>query len=143
MVQYSTVLFITVQCGTVQCSVMHNSSVLYRTVQFYVLQFSVLQDEACLYSTLGFCKFKDNCKRIHYREKCEDSALSQGTKVCHKRHPKACKRHQTLKGCQFGSDCAYEHRESETFKAPTNELEKKIEVLETIVVEMANNLVKL
>ena len=29
------------------------------------------------------------------------------------------------------------------FKAPTNELEKKIEVLETIVVEMVNKLVKL
>ena len=63
--------------------------------------------------------------------------------MCHKRHLKACKRHQTVKGCKFGSDCAYEHRESETSKAPTNELEKKIEVLETIVVEMANKLLKL
>ena len=47
------------------------------------------------------------------------------------------------RGCQFGSECAYNHTDSIKSKGPTNELQKKVEVLETIVIEMAKEVIKL
>ena len=102
-----------------------------------------MEDVACLYNKYGFCKFKDHCKRKHYEEKCEDSDKCKETKVCQKRHPKACKRYNSDKGCQFGNECAYNHTESVKQKVSANGIEKKVEVLETIVIEMAKKLVKL
>ena len=91
----------------------------------------------------GFCKFKVHCKRKHYEEKCKDFEKCKETKVCQKRHPKACKCFNSDKGCQFGNECAYKHTESVKSKEYTNGFEKKVEVLETIVIEMAKKLVKL
>ena len=102
-----------------------------------------MEDEECMYDKYGFCKFKEHCQRKHYKVKYEDSAGCKGAKVCQKRHPKVCKRFNSDKGCQFGSECAYNHTDSIKSKGPTNELQKKVEVLETIVIEMAKEVIKL
>ena len=102
-----------------------------------------MEGEACMYSKFGFCKFKDLCKRIHYKEKCEDLSGCKGAKACQKRHPKVCKKHQTDKGCQFGSECAYQHTKSVMPKVLANDLETKIEALESLVNEMGQKIMKL
>ena len=103
-----------------------------------------MDDEACMYSKYGFCKFKDHCNRQHYKEQCEDVAGCKGVKVCPKIHPKSCKRYQTNKGCQYGSECAYRHEaKTVTQNHQTKELDKKVKVLETLVIEMCKKMVKL
>ena len=102
-----------------------------------------MKDEACMYNKYGFCKFKDYCKRNHDKEICKDSNKCKGAKVCQKRHPKPCKRYNSDKGCHFGSECAYHHTESAKAKLSTKEIEKKVEVLETIVLEMAKKVEQL
>ena len=102
-----------------------------------------MKDGVCVYHKYGFCKFKDLCRRKHYEEKCEDSVECKGAKHCQKRHPKVCKKYNSEKGCQFGCECAYSHNISVKSKEPTNDLEKKVEILETIVIEMAKKLITL
>ena len=64
-----------------------------------------------MYYKNAFCKFKDQCKGQHFEGKCENSDKCKETKVCQKRHSKACKRFKSDKGCQFGNECAYNHTE--------------------------------
>ena len=58
-------------------------------------------------------------------------------------HTVSSKHFNSDKGCPFGNKCAYNHTESVKYKESTNGLDKKVEVLETIVIEMAKKLVKL
>ena len=58
------------------------------------------------------------------------------------RHPKTCKRYTCDKGCQFGSDCAYKHT-IKSIKSQDNKMAKKVELLETVVIVMGNNILKL
>ena len=97
-----------------------------------------MEGKACMYSKFGFCKFKDQCKRIHFKGKCEDAGGCKGVKVFPKRHPKLCKRYLTNGGCRFGSECSYQHAaKAENPNVNTKDLEKKVEVLENMVSEMA------
>ena len=90
----------------------------------------------------GYCKFKEGCKRTHYKENCACSEGCKGAKVCHKRHLKACKRYISNYGCQFGSDCVYKHT-SKSINSPDNDMAKKVELLETLVIEVGNTIIKL
>ena len=101
-----------------------------------------MEEGACIYNKYGYCKFKDCCKKTHYKEECVGSKGCKGAKLCHIRHPKACKRYNTDKGCQYGSDCAYKHTIG-SMKAPHSDLVKKIELLVTLVIEMGNKMIKL
>ena len=86
-----------------------------------------MEEDACMYYKYEFCKFKDHCKRNHYKEKFKDSDKCKDDKVCQKKHPKPCKRYNSDKSCHFGSECAYHHTESVKAKVSTNKIEKKIE----------------
>ena len=61
---------------------------------------------------------------LYYEDKCEDSAECKGSKLCQKRHHKACKRYNSERGCKFGNECAYSHENSVKLKEPKNELEQ-------------------
>ena len=50
--------------------------------------------KVCPYYSVGYCKFRDQCIRIHFTEDCENSSCKR--KGCLKRH-----RSQ----CQFGGSC--------------------------------------
>ena len=58
----------------------------------------------CQFYNSGFCKFKSNCKKFHYKETCSLQNCKQ--KLCHKRHPKKC-RYST--DCARGTECLYKH----------------------------------
>ena len=60
-----------------------------------------------------------------------------------KGHPKPFKEYNSDKRCHFWSERAYHHTESVKANVSTNEIEKKVKVLETIVTEMAKKVVKL
>ena len=47
-----------------------------------------MEDEACLFNKFGYCKFKLNCKRIHYWEICQENKTCEAKIECKKRHPK-------------------------------------------------------
>ena len=70
----------------------------------------------------------------------------KGARVWPKRYPKACKRINTDKGCNFRNECAYKHTDfcvtpKETTKETTVEEKKKVEALELQVNELRNKLV--
>ena len=98
------------------------------------------------HSKYGYRKYKEQCRRKHYKEKCEELGDCKGVRVCPKRHPKACKRLNTDKGCNFKNECAYKHTDvhvtpKETKKETPIEWKKKVEALELQVNEMENKLV--
>ena len=101
-----------------------------------------MEEGVCMYNKYGFCKFRDTCKRKHYEEHCEDSSGCCGPKMCQKRHPRPCKRYNTEKGCKFGGVCAYQHK-IESINGPENDLEKKVKLLETLMIEMTKKMSKL
>ena len=45
-----------------------------------------------MYNKYGYCKFRDGGKRTHYKESCGGSVECKGARLCHKRHPKVCKK---------------------------------------------------
>ena len=64
----------------------------------------------CRYNNRGHCKYKTECKFIHYREVCQ--TYLDGRKcdqnTCKKRHPKVCKWSEGKEGCKR-SDYDYLH----------------------------------
>ena len=100
-----------------------------------------MEEGECLHSKYGYCKYKEQCRRKHYQEKCEELGACKGARTCPKRHPKACKRFNTDKGCTFKNECAYKHTDVHvTPKETPIEWKKKVEDLELQVNEMANKL---
>ena len=46
-----------------------------------------MEEEECLYSKYGYCKYKEQCTKRHYTEKCEELGDCKGVRVCPRRHP--------------------------------------------------------
>ena len=67
-----------------------------------------MEGEVCNYQKFGFCKFKDDYKKKHLEETCEDLSTSANSKGWHKRHPRGCERHALEGFCRFGLECVYE-----------------------------------
>ena len=51
-----------------------------------------MEDGACMYNKYGYCKFRDSCKRSHFKESCGGSVGCKGARICHKRHTNVCKK---------------------------------------------------
>ena len=101
-----------------------------------------MEGEVCFHQKFGFCKFKEMCSKQHLEETCQELSACQKPNNCHKRHPKECKRYE--KGfCRFGIGCAYSHQEKSTLKAGNKEINVKVEMLEKMVFEMAEKIMKL
>ena len=94
-----------------------------------------MEGESCKYDKFGYCKFKKECMREHYKEECEDLADCKQIKTCNKRHPKRCKNYVSRNTCRFESDCAYSHKKS-TESIEKDMLKEKVNTLENTVSEM-------
>ena len=68
-----------------------------------------MEDEVCMFSKFGYCRYKERCKRKHYKEVCKQDESCQAIKTCTKRHPKKCKKNETERGCRFGIECSYHY----------------------------------
>ena len=68
-----------------------------------------MEDEICSCSKYGFCKFKESCRRHHFKEDCDKGGNCENPKSCQKRHPRVCKRLNMDNFCKFGKGCAYFH----------------------------------
>ena len=101
-----------------------------------------MQGEECFHQKFGFCKFKEMCRKQHLEETCKELSACLKPNNCPKRHPKECKRYE--KGlCRFGISCAYSHQEKSTIKAGNKDINAKVEMLEKMVFEMAEKIMKL
>ena len=87
--------------------------------------------EVCHYDKFGFCKYKDDCKRTHFSEECENLSSSKNMKTCFKRHPKSCKRFYSGQ-CKFGKDRAYKHEEQKQNEEQSLMIEK-VKQIEKVV----------
>ena len=86
-----------------------------------------MEQEVCMYQKYGFCKYRENCSKIHLKIECKDASC-KSKRSCDKRHPKVCKRFILEEGCTFGQDCDYLHEE----KVKSNEelkLKRRLEEL--------------
>jgi hypothetical protein len=94
-----------------------------------------MEDGVCQFQKFGYCKFKEECKRKHLAQVCENLSGCINKKHCEKRHPKNCKKYASEVGCRHGKDCAYNHHETKQVEE-SNELKEKIMILEKKVAEM-------
>ena len=94
-----------------------------------------MEGEVCQYNKFGYCRYKKDCKRIHFTSECNNLPKCKNVQNCNKRHPKGCKR---LAGgsCRFGTDCAYNHQEQPKMHTQCANNEK-VTVLENKLKEMS------
>ena len=81
------------------------------------------KSKKCLYNKFGFCKYREDCRKQHFLDKCSDSECDQ---ECDKRHPKECNRGES---CKFYKKkiCSYDHENrnmAKVTKVVDDELEK-------------------
>ena len=93
-----------------------------------------MESEICMYSKFGFCKYRNNCSRHHFEEECENLSSCKNVKTCDKRHPKVCRKFNSVKGCT-STNCAYNHIESN--KSLTTDL---IKIMENKLLEMSTRI---
>ena len=92
-----------------------------------------IEEGVCQYNKYGFCKYQNQCSKIHYKENCDNTC--RDVKECPKRHPRPCKIYALNNICRFGGKCSYQHvhqPESEE----SAESSRKIQDLENSVKEM-------
>ena len=93
-----------------------------------------MEEKPCNYNKYGYCKFRDLCRKKHFKEVCQNHNTCDNKNECNKRHPKTCKNFITDKSCRFKDSCAYFHPEqSESDKNKNNmitDMQVKIESLE-------------
>ena len=63
----------------------------------------------CKYNQTGFCKFREQCKKPHDNQACENTDCRKEN--CTRRHPKVCKHFDTKGKCRYKEGCAYQHVE--------------------------------
>ena len=103
-----------------------------------------MEGELCYHQKFGLCKFKERCKNQHLEEPFQELPAFLNAKSCHKRHPNECKQYE--KGfCRFGICCAYIHQEKSILMvgSKNTEINVKVEMLEKMVLEMAEKILKL
>ena len=81
----------------------------------------------CIYFKFGFCKYGDRCRKIHVKEKCEESNCI--VENCSRRHQKPCKYFMMFQNCKFGEYCEFLHTKSIT-AFEIESLTKRVQLLE-------------
>ena len=100
-----------------------------------------MEREVCHHDKFGYCRYKKECKKIHFTEECKQSEDCENSKTCPKRHPKKCKRY-AVGNCRFLSDCAYEHKKPTTNKEH-EDLKVKVETMEKVLHAMTRKVLSL
>ena len=92
------------------------------------------REEKCPFYNRGFCKFKDDCKKEHPKEVCDENNCTE--EHCVKRHPNPCK---------FGFRCVFKKKkiclyshvtlacDDAKFNDEIQEITKKMSYLENLV----------
>lgn len=94
-----------------------------------------MEDKVCSFDKFGFCKYKKECRRKHFRDECEDLGNCKSIKIRNKRHPKNCKR-DVYESCKFKNDCAYKHLNKSKIH-DQEQIREKVKVLENVVQELS------
>lgn len=68
-----------------------------------------MDNSICQHHKFGFCKFREQCSKVHVKEKCKNLSACKDLKSCNKRHQRVCKRFVLERFCKFGNECAYLH----------------------------------
>ena len=92
-----------------------------------------IEEGVCQYNKYGFCKYQNQCSKIHYKENCDNTC--RDVKECPKRHPRPCKIYALENICRFGGKCSYQHV-SQPESEESAESSRKIKDLENSVKEM-------
>ena len=100
-----------------------------------------MEGEICTYNKFGFCKFRKECKMIHFKEECKELEKCNNIKTCRKRHPRHCKKYASGQ-CMFKKDCAYTHQEPVKNLEQT-EMVAKVKQLETVVQALTRKVLSL
>ena len=66
-------------------------------------------ENICEYYSCGYCKYKEQCKKNHVKEECDNGINCHEKETCKLRHPKICKRMINYGYCRYGVKCAYKH----------------------------------
>ena len=92
-------------------------------------------ETVCFFHNYGFCKYRETCRKIHYKETCGVKFCE--TPGCAKRHPQNCKYFTIYNRCKFGTFCSYAHVTTEVEVSSNNsedeEKKAKIAILENRV----------
>lgn len=87
----------------------------------------------CLRSKFGFCKFGNQCEKIHFIDICENGRCVG--KQCDKRHPVVCFFFEKYGRCKFGNFCVYKHK-----KTKEQKIQEDFEKLKTEVADLKTEL---
>ena len=71
-----------------------------------------MEHEVCQYYQTGFCKFGQNCRKMHQSIICQQKHDFKSL-GCTLRHPKTCRSYEREGTCKFKEDCAYKHQKSQ------------------------------
>jgi hypothetical protein len=88
-------------------------------------------EEVCRYHKFGYCKYKNDCKKRHFKEECIDLAACKTIKICMKRHPKSCTKY-AMGQCRHENDCDYKHKDP-VKNTEHNQMAEKLKQLEKVV----------
>ena len=103
-------------------------------------------ENVCLFFKYGFCKYRETCRQVHYKEICD--VVHCESLNCAKWHPKDCRYFSKFKRCKFGSFCLFSHEHTDVLnqtkdkdlEVKTNTLENHIEKLEAELKVVKDNL---
>ena len=95
-------------------------------------------ENVCNFDYRGFCKFRSECSKHHFKEICNDKKCSNN--ICPKRHPRFCYYFINFNNCKFGNNCRYLHGTINSDKTVINDMNENVEELKNIKTE--NELLK-
>ena len=123
-------------------------------------------EQVCKHYQTGYCKFGEHCRKHHVNIICKKENCN--SKDCIERHPKICKYFTVGNACKFDDSCSYLHvkrnensdiseqntlkekvqemekkMEEAALKVEHNELKEKVKLLEAVVQNMFQNLIRL
>ena len=107
-----------------------------------------MEGKDCKHHKFGFCKYKNECNKIHFSEECKNMANCKNVKSCEKRHPKICKKFTTGE-CIFLNDCAYKHQKKilesdyHNMVEKLKQMEKVTQALTRKVLSLEEDIVKI
>ena len=86
----------------------------------------------CLFHDRGFCKFRDHCRKHHFKNVCQNNEC---VKKCNNRHPKSCK---FLLECRFLAKNIFAFSHAPNKSKESKEIKDHEEEIAKLKVEIVN-----
>ena len=96
-----------------------------------------MEAPVCKHFQTGFCKFRNECRKLHIKEICQNKDCT--SQSCNKRYPKPYKYYKSNQACKFGEFCCYEHFKS-TEQNDNEKLLEKVTQMENTIKTMSKQL---